>query len=94
MTSESPEHLMAPSRQYFFIQLMQLSVFPNMHFHMQLDLPHPAKLPKQLAQFVDRSIFSIIHFSVHSAAPKQPVPQLSRAFTTSSFAEFQISLSS
>ena len=73
---------------------MQLSVFPHMHFNMQLDLPHPAKLPKQLAQFVDKSIFSIIHFSVHSAAPKQPVPQLSRAFTTSSFAEFQISLSS
>ena len=94
MGEDSPENLMNPLTQFFYTQLMQLSVFPNMHFLAKLDLPHPAKLPKQLAQFVDKSIFSIIHFSVHSAAPKQPVPQLSRAFTTSSFAEFQISLSS
>ena len=91
---DNPEHLMNPLTQCFFIQLMQLSVFPHMHFNMQLDLPHPAKIPKQLAQLVDSSVFFVIHFSVHSAAPQQPVPQLSKVSKTSFFLEFQISLSS
>ena len=94
MGEDSPEHLMNPSTQYSFTHLMQPSVFPKMHFHKQLDLPHPAKLPKQSAHLVDSSVFSIIHFSVHLAAPQQSMPQLSRAFLTSLFLESQISLSS
>ena len=94
MIGDSPEHLMNPSSQYFFIHLTQCSVVPNLHFGKQLDLLHPAKRPKQLAQLVDSSVFSIIHFSVHSAAPQQPVPQLSRTLVTSFCLRYHISSSS
>lgn len=92
---DSPEHLMNPSTQYFFIQLMQLSdFFENMHFNAQLDSPHPVKLPKQFTHLVDSSVFSIIHFSTLSCDSTIRGPQLPSAFLTSFFLEIQISLSS
>ena len=75
MGEDSPEQLMNPATQYRFTQLIQLSRFlPQMQADLQLDLPHAAKLPKQLAHLVDSSVFFIIHFLVHWAAPQHFVP--------------------